>query len=55
MKKMYRLEIRKVGTHEYRKRDILLTEKEANELKNKFRKNENGFVLVNFGEVYSNK
>lgn len=47
MKQMYSLEIRKLGTHEYRKREILLTEEQFKKLEAKLRKPENGYMLVN--------
>jgi hypothetical protein len=48
MKQMYSLEIRKIGTHEYRKREMLLTEEQAKQLEEKLRKAEKGYMLVNF-------
>jgi hypothetical protein len=43
---MYSLEIRKIGTHEYRKREMLLTEEQVKKLEVKLRKPENGYMLV---------
>jgi hypothetical protein len=51
MKQMYSLEIRKIGTHEYRKREILLTEDQAQKLEAKLRKPENGYMLVSIYPV----
>lgn len=46
MKEMYSVQIRKVGTHEYRKREMLLTEEEYWQLHRKLLKAENGYILV---------
>ena len=46
MKQMYSLEIRKVGTNEYRKREMLLTDEQAEQLEAKLRKPKNGYMLV---------
>ena len=46
MKQMYSIEIRKIGTNEYRKREMLLTEEQAQKLEAKLRKPENGYMLV---------
>ena len=46
MKQMYSIEIRKVGTNEYRKREILLTEEQAEQLEAKLRNPDKGYMLV---------
>lgn len=51
MKQMYSLEIRKMGTHEYRKRNVLLTEEQAQKLEAKLRKAEKGYMLVSICPV----
>jgi hypothetical protein len=46
MKKRYILRIRKVGTKQFRQRELSLTDEEADKLMSKLNVPDNGFVLI---------